>query len=106
MCRGNQGTDIEFVVEVQGTDPTRIRTVDATVLQYQAQPTDAIAAEFLGFIATLPYDNADPARARDWVRSNIARSGSELVIASARFELTRADTGRAHILDVIAVGAR
>jgi len=105
-CKSSQGTDIEFVVEVQGKDSTRIRSVDATVLQYNAQPSDAIAAEFLGFIATLPYENAEPARARDWVRSNIAKSGSELTIASARFELTRANTGRAHILDMIAVGAR
>lgn len=105
-CKGNQGSDVEFMVDVLGIDATRVRSVDANVLQYQAQPTDAIAAEFLGFIATLPYDKSDPTQAREWVRANIARSGSNLVIASARFELTRAETGRAHSLDIVAVGAR
>lgn len=105
-CSGTQGADVEFRVDVIGASPTRVRSVNATVTQYQAQPSDATAANFLGFIATLPYTDAEPQRARAWVEANIARRDATMTIGTARFSLSRARTGRAHSLDIVAVGAR
>ena len=105
-CRGSQGAEVEFLVDVLGASPTRVRSINASVIQSQAQPSDAIAAEFLGFVATVPYTDAEPQRAREWVAANIARSDATMTIGTARFTLSKAQTGRAHTLDIVAVGAR
>lgn len=46
------------------------------------------AAKFLGFIATMPYDGAEPANARLWVASNIHKTNAETVIGNVWFELS------------------
>ena len=39
---------------------------------------DAAAASFLGFVATLPYQGADPVAARQWVEANAASTTTQI----------------------------
>ena len=96
------GLSLLYHVDVQGVSTTRISYVIAAVTHIDA--ADATAAAFLGFVATIPYDDADPAAARAWVRENIGNNGATLTIGSARFRLTRADTGMYHSLVIEAAG--
>lgn len=45
------------------------------------------AAQFLGFVATLPYDGSDPDKARLWVAENISKPRAETIIGPVWFEL-------------------
>lgn len=66
-----------------GTD--RIRSVRATVRHKNAGDPVPTAKEFLGFIATLKYDGAQPAQARKWVEEHVAEKAST-VIGGVKFE--------------------
>ncbi|MGD9932882.1 MAG: hypothetical protein AB7T37_04115 [Dehalococcoidia bacterium] len=96
-------TSTIITVSFMGASATRIRSVSATVIVTAPGQPDSPAADFLGYLATLPYDRADPAKARAWVEANIS-AGGELVIGDARFTLSGPKGGRS--LDIVAVGAR
>lgn len=85
-------------ISIVGRDPERIRSVTATVSGEGGIPPEEVAADFLGFVVTLPYDGAEPARARQWVVEN-ATSGGNLVIGSANLELLREE--RARVLRIV-----
>ena len=93
----------EIVVSVLGRDSTHIRTIDSTVFAFFGAPSDETAANFLGFLATVPYDDASPAEARAWVEANIS-SGAETVFGSANFQLYGPPAARS--LQIVAVGAK
>lgn len=44
--------------------------VDAGIIFF-TDPDNDLAASFLGFVATAPYDNADPSAARNWVETTL-----------------------------------
>jgi len=89
FCSGSAGQ-----VTVRGTSPTRIRAVNAA-----AFGSDRQAADFLGFVATVPYDGAQPQSARAWVESQVA-SGGSTSFGGARFQL--GGPAQARWLDIIA----
>ena len=60
-----------------GREPFIVDYIDTTVLQF-ANPDNKIAAPLLGFMATMPYDNATPEEARAWVESTISLLTGEL----------------------------
>lgn len=84
---------------VPGESANRIDSVSATVVVYNG--SDTPAADFLGFLATVPFDGDDPATARSWVAANISTGGT-MEIGSARFTLSGPLGGRS--LDIIAFG--
>ena len=45
---------------------TTVDFIDASAMQFD-EPNDGLAAEFLGYVATMPFDNAEPEAARAWV---------------------------------------
>jgi hypothetical protein len=93
---------VEREVPIVGQDRERIRSVTARVSgDDSGMPPEEAAADFLGFVATLPYEGADPARAGQWVRENVT-SGGKLTIGTANFELYSEE--RARILRIIAAG--
>lgn len=102
-----QRGDVEYRIDFMGT-PTRIRSVSAAVMQYGARPSDNVAAEFLGFAATLPYDGANPSQARTWVEANLSQVDTgtpiETIVGDAKFSLS--GPARARILDIVALGAK
>jgi hypothetical protein len=87
-CVGVYG-GAELEVQMQGASPTSIRSVKAMV----ANPStdDALAADFLGYVSTVPYEDGAPAVARSWVEANVGAVGAEVrrerTIGNARFEL-------------------
>lgn len=88
--------DGNIQVSFMGASPTRIRSVSATAL-------GSDAASFLRFLASLPYKDADPAKAQEWVTANVA-AGGETVIGSARFVISGPAGARS--LDIVAIGAK
>lgn len=76
--------DGDYVVMATG-DASHVTSVDAT-LTNTPEVDNAKASEFLGYVATLPYKNANPYSAKEWVRSNIEK-GSDTVISGVSFRL-------------------
>ena len=100
-CKGKKRratVSVEFV----GLTRNYIEYLTATVQQSGTSPDDRIAAAFLGSVATLPYDAAEPRTARRWVEEQIA-NGGETVIGTARFRLFGSPGARS--LDIQAVGS-
>lgn len=67
----------------------------------------AVAGGYLGYCATVPYDDADPAKAKKWIEDNIEKCNEPgkietLVIGGAEFSLYGNATG-ARVLDIKAV---
>lgn len=79
----------DLTVRYWGPSPTVVEGVDAQSIFAD----DQLAAEFLGFIATLPYDGADPVAARDWVQARIGQAKST-TIGGARFTLGGPENAR------------
>ncbi len=51
-------------------------------------PNKALAA----FVATMPYDGANPDQAKSWVESNYSNNGASTVIGGVPFEIISMDT--------------
>lgn len=85
----------QWQVELFGSDPTTIRSVIATVMWLGTGSADPAMDDFLGYIATLPYDGSTPEDARAWARANDA---GERAFGAVKYSLTTAATGRARIL--------
>ena len=81
-----------YIAQIFGTNYDEIFAVKATVLNYSNQNINTIAKPFLGYIASLPYNNSKPIKARDWVYNNIYNSGS-ITIEGVKFEIN-ANGGR------------
>lgn len=80
------GPGFTFAIETSGTSPMNITTVSGNVL-FDGDPSQAEAHfdEILGWLATLPYNGADPEAARTWVES--ATLGDEAVFGGARLSV-------------------
>lgn len=50
-----------------------------------------VAGPFLGLVATMAYDGAEPGRARAWAEENSVTDGAQLVIGAARFAISARD---------------
>ncbi len=92
---------IEREVSIIGQDPDRIRLVTATVSRDDEAPPEEAAADFLGYVASLSYEGANPAQARRWVAENVT-SGGKLPMGAAIFELY--SEKRAWVLRIVAAG--
>jgi hypothetical protein len=60
----------EYMVEIWGPDASSVRLVEATVLSYDPSATNELVADFLGFVATVPYEGSNPEEAKLWVEEN------------------------------------
>jgi hypothetical protein len=101
-CRPPSNADgVEREVTIVGQNPEQIRLVVATISGDGEMPPEEEAADFLGSVAALPYEEADPGQARQWTRENMA-SGGKLTIGSAKFELYGEEVMR--VLRIVAVG--
>ncbi len=82
-----------YLVEILGEGPSEILTVQATALNYSGKSTDIVAKDFLGYIASIPYDNSDQVYAKNWVMENIAQNTNK-VINGVRFTITGNERSR------------
>ena len=91
----------EFTVDIQGASSTQIDFVNAIALNYGSRPTEQVAVDFLGYIASVPYEGSRPAEARQWLIQNIA-AGGEMTIGTAHFRLF--GSGRNRNLQITSLG--
>lgn len=82
-CRREVST-IEFVVTFYARSLDTVDFVTAVVLQ-PASPAVEIASPVLGFMATMPYDNAEPDAARAWVEQTLPTLEGEGDVRTAEF---------------------
>ncbi len=72
------GTTAIMRVETVAVSDTEVTRIIAVVgfTETASSATDQIARSFLGFVATVPYQDADPNAARQWVEAHVASSES------------------------------
>jgi hypothetical protein len=61
----------EYLVEINSSDANSVRLVEARVISSDPAHADALAQDFLGYVATIPYEGAHPEEAKAWVKQNV-----------------------------------
>jgi hypothetical protein len=61
----------EYSVEINSKDANSVRFVEARVISYEPARADALAKDFLAYVATIPYEGAQPHEAKAWVEQNV-----------------------------------
>lgn len=86
LCKSaDPGGSAEYIVDIMGRTPVHIESIEGNAFIYDGRIDRAAA--FLGFLATLPFDGAQPARARSFVESNIAGGEATTTFGQVRFRL-------------------
>ena len=70
-------------------------------MNYSSADTNDKSKDFLGYVASIPYEGSKPAEAREWLKNNIHHNAS-ITIGNVRFEIV-ANAPRARILNVLPV---
>ncbi len=83
-CRKNVNGTV-FSVLITSQNDESIEVIEAST--DGADPDSA--KDFLGFVASIKYEGADPEAARAWVLDNLGQSDAETVIAGVKFRLMR-----------------
>lgn len=85
-CRSEE-PGITYVAEVYGRAVEKLSYVRATVITDGI--TDAsLGLPFLGFVASLPYDGADPEQARAWVELHGNTDGAHTEFGGVNFTIS------------------
>lgn len=66
----------EYVVEISSKDANSVRLLEAKVTSYDPARADALAGDFLGYLARVPYEGAQPKEAKAWVENNVGSKAS------------------------------
>jgi hypothetical protein len=61
----------EYSVEINSKDANSVRFVEARVSSNEPTRADALARDFLGYVATIPYEGAQPEEAKAWVEQHV-----------------------------------
>ncbi len=85
-------------VSIVGPTPGPVSYVVASGENSGTESTDAVVGEFFGYIATIPYDDATPEAAKQWVLTNINRNAKRR-FGKVDFEIT-ANAPRSRILTI------
>jgi len=64
-CR-SESANYVMLVEIWSKSLFTVDLIQSSIVQF-GTPDDELAANFLGFMATMPFDGADPQSARNWV---------------------------------------
>ncbi|MBA3727120.1 MAG: hypothetical protein H0W86_11920 [Armatimonadetes bacterium] len=73
-------------VDALGASTTKIASVRGFYVDKSDGDADQLAKDFLGYVASIPYEGAEPNRAKEWVRTNVG-SNSTVTIGGVSFEL-------------------
>lgn len=94
-----EGTSYRVTIYIPAGEITKVKVVSAVVTNTgnDESATNPDAADFLGYAATLNYDGAMPAEAKDWVEKNVGKTGSA-TFGPAKYELFA--NGRACVLRI------
>jgi hypothetical protein len=82
-CKRDVGT-IQMVVDFYARTLQSVDYINAVVLQL-GQPEDKVATPFLAFMATMPYDGAEPDKARAWVETTLPTIKQDRDVRTATF---------------------
>jgi hypothetical protein len=74
-CERQEAKD-EYLVEINSSDANSVRVVEARVISYDPARADALARDFLGYVAIVPYEGAQPEEAKAWVEQNVGSKAS------------------------------
>ena len=61
----------EYLVEIDSSDANSVRLVEARVISHDPARADALAQDFLGYVARVPYEGAQSEEAKAWVKQNV-----------------------------------
>jgi hypothetical protein len=61
----------EYSVEINSSDANSVRLIEAWVISNEPARADALAQDFLGYVARAPYEGAQPEEAKAWVEQNV-----------------------------------
>ena len=65
-----------YLVEITSKDANSVRLLKAWVISHERARADALAGDFLGYIARVPYEGAQPEEAKAWVEQNVGSKAS------------------------------
>jgi hypothetical protein len=71
-----QGDKGRYLVEINSKDANSVRLLKAWVISHERARADALAGDFLGYVATVPYEGAQPEKAKAWVEQNVGSKAS------------------------------
>jgi hypothetical protein len=81
-------SDHEYTVITFGDSPLEILFVQANVLNYGSRNTNEVSSDFIGYVASLPFDGASPSEAKSWAQGNLGKNNVETKYGEATFRLT------------------
>ena len=61
----------EYLIKIDSSDANSVRLVKARVISQDPARADALAQDFLGYVARVPYEGAQPEEAKAWVEQNV-----------------------------------
>jgi len=79
-------TDHLYTLEIVGENFDEILYIQATALYYGSGNVDEEVKGFLGFVASIPYEDSSQVEARQWVENNLGQQTSN-TFGSAKFEI-------------------
>lgn len=88
---------VKYTTEVFGPEVDVTGSVRATVLADGVNKSAQVGADFLSFVASMPYEDAQPQKAHDWVVEHLNEDSANITIGSVRF-LLRAPTDMMRML--------
>jgi hypothetical protein len=87
-----------YYVRIGGRTPSQIEEIKASFTNYSNVNTNSLAKDFLGLMATVPYNNASPDAAKEWIINNINKTSST-EFGGVKFEMY-ANTSKVRILRI------
>ncbi len=90
----------KYEVYIYGYAPEKIYNIESTVIKYyQDQDIISLANDFLGFMATTPYEESNPEEAKEWIQDNISKNNT-ITINGVTFEMFGETNPNARILEI------
>ena len=65
-----------YLVEINSKDANSVRLLKAWVISHEPARADALAQDFLGYVARVPYEGAQPEEAKAWVEQSVGSKAS------------------------------
>src|SRR5829696_3002876 len=65
-----------YLVEINSKDANSVRLLKAWVISRKRARADALAQDFLGYVARVPYEGAQPEEAKAWVEYSVGSKAS------------------------------
>jgi hypothetical protein len=66
----------KYLVEINSKDANSVRLLKAGVISHEPARADALAQDFLGYVARVPYEGAQPEEAKAWVEQSVGSKAS------------------------------